>query len=209
MTERQNLMQKTNSWNERYAGQDYFFGTEPNDFLRSIAKTIPKASKVLCLADGEGRNGVFLAGLGHSVTSVDMSEVGLRKAEQLAIKHDVHLETVQADLTEYELGENTWDCIVSIFFHVPTKLRNTIYPRVLSSLKPGGHFILESYTPKQLTFGTGGPPLADYMLTMDLVKSAFGALSFLHAKELERDVIEGPGHTGRAAVLQLLAQKPA
>lgn len=201
-------MQKFKTWNDRYASEDYVFGTKPNDFLKSIAGQVPAESKTLCLADGEGRNGVFLASLGHSVTSIDMSDVGLQKAEQLAEKHNVSLTTIQADLTEYELGEEKWDCIVSIFFHIPTKLQDLIYPRILKSLKPGGYLIIESYTPRQLEFGTGGPPVADYMLTMDLVKSAFGACSFLHAEELDREVVEGIGHTGQAAVLQLLAQKP-
>jgi hypothetical protein len=138
-----------------------------------------------------------------------MSLVGLQKAQQLAARNDVPLTTIHADLTEYDLGANRWDCIVSIFFHIPKNLQDIIYPRLLKSLRPGGHLIIESYTPRQLAFNTGGPPLAEYMLTMDLINSAFEDLLFLHAAELDRQVIEGAGHTGQAAVLQLLAQKPA
>jgi len=202
-------LQKPKGWDERYATEEYLFGTEPNDFLKSVAEQIPRESKVLCLADGEGRNGVFLASLGHSVTSVDMSEVGLRKAQQLAAKKNVPLTTIHADLVEYDFGANRWDCMVSIFFHIPEKLQDIIYPRLLKSLRPGGHLIIESYTPRQLTFNTGGPPLAEYMLTMDLINTAFKDLLFLHAAELDREVVEGAGHTGQAAVLQLLARKPA
>ena len=209
MNEKPSSPQKRKGWDERYATEDYLFGTEPNDFLKSVAEKIPASSKVLCLADGEGRNGVFLASLGHSVTSVDMSLVGLQKAQQLAARNDVPLTTIHADLTEYDLGSSRWDCIVSIFFHIPKNLQDIIYPRLLKSLRPGGHLIIESYTPRQLTFNTGGPPLAEYMLTMELIKSAFEDLLFLHAAELDRQVIEGAGHTGQAAVLQLLAQKPA
>lgn len=198
---------KPAGWNDRYEGDDYFFGTAPNDFLKSVAGEIPSDAKVLCLADGEGRNGVYLAQLDHQVTSVDMSSVGLEKAEKLAAANNISIKTIQADLSEYDLGEAQWDSVVSIFFHIPPKLQQIIYPRIIRSLKPGGLLILESYTPEQLKFGTGGPPVAELMLTFGLAQSAFGEMEFLHAEELERDVVEGAGHTGQAAVLQLLARK--
>jgi SAM-dependent methyltransferase len=138
---------KPSAWNNRYAGDDYVFGTEPNDFLKAVAGKIPDDAAVLCLADGEGRNGVYLAQLGHQVTSVDMSSVGLRKAEKLAKASNVSITTIQEDLTNYDLGETKWDCVVSIFFHIPPKLQQIIYPRIIRSLKPGGLLILESYTP--------------------------------------------------------------
>lgn len=196
------------SWDDRYADDDYLFGTEPNGFLSLVANTIPANSRVLCLADGEGRNGVYLASLGHKVTSIDLSQVGLNKATQLAEKNQVDIETIQADLSTHDLGIESWDCIVSIFFHIPPALQATIYPRIIEALKPGGRLILESYTPDQLQFGTGGPPIASLMLTREIVETAFAALSFDHLQELERDVTEGLGHTGRAAVLQLLATRP-
>lgn len=198
---------KPPTWNNRYAGDDYVFGTEPNDFLKAVAGEMPSNANVLCLADGEGRNGVYLAQLGHQITSVDMSNVGLQKAAKLATASNVTITTIQADLANYDLGETQWDCVVSIFFHIPPKLQQIIYPRIIRSLKPAGLLILESYTPDQLKFGTGGPPVADLMLTLDLARSAFGEMEFLHAEELERDVVEGIGHTGRAAVLQLIARK--
>ncbi|MFT5098158.1 MAG: SAM-dependent methyltransferase [Candidatus Azotimanducaceae bacterium] len=198
---------KRPGWNDRYAGDDYVFGTEPNDFLKSVAGEIPSDANVLCLADGEGRNGVYLAQQGHQITSVDMSSVGLEKAEKLATANKVAITTIQANLAEYDLGEAQWDCVVSIFFHIPPKLQEIIYPRIIRSLKPGGLLILESYTPEQLKFGTGGPPVTELMLTLERARAAFGELAFLHAEELERDVVEGVGHTGRAAVIQLLARK--
>lgn len=194
-------------WNERYAGDDYVFGTEPNEFLKEIAHQIPDESEILCLADGEGRNGVYLAKLGHHVTSIDQSSAGLEKAQGLARQNKVELTTIQADLSDYDLGLAQWDCIVSIFFHIPPELQEKIYPRIIQSMKPDGLLILESYTPDQLKFGTGGPPVANYILTMELVRSAFGELEFLHTRELEREVIEGVGHTGHAAVRQLIAVK--
>jgi SAM-dependent methyltransferase len=198
---------KLRNWNERYDADAYVFGTEPNDFLKAVADRIPADAEVLCLADGEGRNGVHLAELGHTVTSIDMSSVGLAKANRLATERGVSIKTIEADISAYDLGENTWDCIVSIFFHIPSSLQAAIYPRIIRALKPGGLLIVESYTPKQLAFGTGGPPVAEYMLTAELAHRYFEALTFEHCEELERDVIEGTGHTGHAAVFQLLAKK--
>lgn len=196
---------KIRNWDERYAGTDYLFGTEPNDFLVSVASRIPDRSDVLCLADGEGRNGVHLATLGHKVTAIDQSSTGLKKAEQLAADKGVSLTTIVADLSDYDLGDAKWDCIVSIFFHMPSELREKIYPRIVSALKPGGILILESYRPEQLEYGTGGPPIADYLLTEEIVLDAFADLHIDHLVSIERDVLEGSGHTGRAAVLQLVA----
>lgn len=198
---------KKKGWDDRYSKEDYIFGTEPNDFLKSVAERIPEHGKVLCLADGEGRNGVYLAGLGHSVTSVDQSPVGLAKADRLATERGVSLTTVVADLTEYDLGSECWDAVVSIFFHIPEAPRRQIYERVTQSLKPGGMLILESYTPDQLKFRTGGPPMAELMMTKDIARATFPELAFEHCEELERDVVEGSGHTGRAAVLQVIARR--
>ena len=195
------------NWDERYAGDDYLYGTEPNDFLKSAAARIRPGSRVLCIADGEGRNGVYLAELGHRVTSIDRSRRGLEKAERLASDRGVELRTVQADLGDHPLGSSDWDCIVSVFFHVPPALRENIDRRVVEALAPGGLLILEGYTPDQLAYSTGGPPTADMMLTMEILESAFGELEFLHAKETTRDVIEGTGHRGRSAVVQLIAEK--
>ena len=195
---------KFRDWNERYADSDYLFGTKPNDFLKSIADRLAPNSRILCLADGEGRNGVYLATLGHRITAVDQSRVGLEKAKQLAEQKQVSIDTIEADLAEYDLGVESWDCIVSIFFHIPTEVRDRIYPRIITALKPGGLLILESYTPEQLKHGTGGPPIADLMLTQKDLTHYFSEMSAEHLEELDREVIEGTGHTGMASVVQLL-----
>ena len=196
------------NWDERYAAPGYLFGTQPNDFLVSVAERIPAASRVLCLADGEGRNGVYLASLGHRVTSIDASATGLEKAGRLATERGVELQLELADLAERDLGQACWDAIVSIFFHIPPAVRAQLYPRIVAALAPGGLLILESYRPEQLQFGTGGPPRADYMLTAADLQRDFAALEHLHLAAPERAVIEGSGHTGQAAVVQLLARKP-
>jgi len=196
---------KFKDWDDRYADSDYLFGTAPNDFLKSVAERLPPNSRILCLADGEGRNGVYLATLGHKVTAVDQSRVGLEKAKKLAKQKQVSIETIKADLAEYDLGVESWDCIVSIFFHIPSSVRAHIYPRIITALKPGGILILESYTPEQLNHGTGGPPIAELMLTKDELAQYFSEMNLEHLQELEREVIEGTGHTGLASVVQLLA----
>ena len=196
---------KFRDWDDRYAASDYLFGTAPNDFLKTVAHQLAPNSQILCLADGEGRNGVYLAAQGHTVTAVDQSRVGLKKAKKLAQQKQVSVETIKADLAEYDLGVESWDCIVSIFFHIPSEVRANIYPRIIAPLKPGGSLILESYTPNQLNHKTGGPPTSDLMLTKDQLTQYFSEMNLEHLQELEREVIEGTGHTGLASVVQLLA----
>lgn len=196
---------KFRDWDDRYAASDYLFGTAPNDFLKTVAHQLAPNSQILCLADGEGRNGVYLAAQGHTVTAVDQSRVGLEKAKKLAQQKQVSVETIKADLAEYDLGVESWDCIVSIFFHIPSEVRANIYPRIIAALKPGGSLILESYTPNQLNHKTGGPPTSDLMLTKDQLTQYFSEMNLEHLQELEREVIEGTRHTGLASVVQLLA----
>ena len=194
-------------WNERYDTADYQFGVSPNDFLVEKASDLP-VGKTLCLADGEGRNGVYLAKLGHRVTGIDLSSKGQAKARKLAEAENVQLELIEANLVEYDLGDTSWDCIVSIFFHLPSKIRRQVHAKVASALTPGGVLILEAYTPRQLEFGTGGPPNADALMTLDALEGDFPDLTFEYAVEKEREVIEGNLHSGHASVVQLLARKP-
>ncbi len=194
-------------WDDRYKTEDYVFGTEPNDFLAEVASQVPKG-KVLCLADGEGRNGVYLAELGHRVTSVDASGVALDKARQLANERSVSLTFEQADLNDYSLGDAAWDCCVSIFFHMPHEMRRAMHRKIMQAMRPGGYLILEAYTPAQLAFGTGGPPVEELLMTLELLREDFAGLNFLIGREIERDVREGKGHAGHSSVVQVLAQKP-
>jgi SAM-dependent methyltransferase len=194
-------------WNERYDTDDYQFGVSPNDFLVDKAADLP-VGKTLCLADGEGRNGVYLAKLGHQVTGIDLSSKGQEKARKLAGEENVQLELIEADLVEYDLGEASWDCIVSIFFHLPSKIRRQVHAKVARALKPGAVLILEAYTPRQLEFGTGGPPIKDALMTLDSLEADFPDLQFEYAIEKEREVIEGNLHSGHASVVQLFARKP-
>lgn len=197
-----------NPWDQRYGTETYQYGTEPNDFLRAEAHRLAPGSRVLCLADGEGRNGVFLAGLGHVVTGVDLSEVGLRKARALADARGVEITTVVADLAEYDPGVACWDAVVSIFNHLPPAVRARLYPRVVQALAPGGLLVLEHYHPRQLALGTGGPPDAAMMITLADLESSFQGFEVLHAFEGEREIHEGALHNGLSAVTQWVARRP-
>jgi Tellurite resistance protein TehB. len=193
-------------WNQRYAVDDYVYGKAPNDFLREQHGAIPKG-KVLCLAEGEGRNAVYLASLGYEVWAVDASSVGRDKALKLAKEMNVSLNYEVADLAEYDLGNNEWSGIVSIFCHLPPALRESLHRRVVAALKPGGVILLEGYRPDQLEFGTGGPPSKELMMSAQQLQSDFSLLSVVHLQELERDVTEGICHTGEGAVVQMVASK--
>ncbi|MBW7932290.1 MAG: methyltransferase domain-containing protein [Gemmatimonadaceae bacterium] len=195
-------------WNERYGVPDYVYGTEPNDFLAAQAATIPRG-RVLSLADGEGRNGVYLATLGHTVTSVDASEVGLAKARALAAAKGVSITTVAADLSAFAIAPDSWEGIVSIFCHLPPALRRRVYADAVRGLVPGGVFVLEAYRPAQIALGTGGPSNPENTPTLAALREELAGLEFVHAVELERDIHEGALHHGRSAVVQVVARRPA
>lgn len=202
----QSFIMDAEFWNNRYAVPDYVFGEEPNGFVAETAARIP-AGSVLCLAEGEGRNAVHLAALGHKVTAVDQAVAGLEKARLLAAKRGVEVETVVGDLGNYRIQQGAWSGIVAIFAHLPQPLRRQVHASVVAGLQPGGVFILEAYTPAQLEFGTGGPKSPELLMNLKDLKEELAGLEFLIARELVRDVVEGGGHTGRGAVVQILGRK--
>ena len=193
-------------WNTRYGDADYFYGTEPNDFLRENAHHLPDGP-ILCLADGEGRNSVFLASLGREVHSVDIAAAGVEKTRRLAVERGVTVHAEVGDLATFDLGQLKWAGIVSIFSHLPSELRKDLHRRVVESLQPGGVVILEAYTPDQIGRGTGGPQVEDLLMTEKALRSEFAELELIHIQECVRDVVEGTGHTGTAAVVQVVARK--
>lgn len=192
-------------WDGRYGGTDeYHYGTEPNDFLQTTVADLPPGD-ALCLADGEGRNGVHLASLGHRVTSVDLSEAGMAKAARLAADRGVDLVTVVADLAHYDLGTERWDLIVSIFAHTPPPIRRRVHGAMARALRPGGRLVLEAYTPDQIGRGTGGPPVPELTMDLDRLRAELAGMRFDHELETVRPVVEGPGHSGDGAVVQVVA----
>ena len=161
------------------------------------------------MAEGEGRNAVFLAQQGYAVTAVDGSQVGLDKAQVLAETRGVKLECICADLADFELGVGAWDAIISIFCPLPPAIRQALYRKVLAALKPGGVFLLEAYTPDQIKHGTGGGKSVELMQTAASLRAELPGLDFVHLLELEREVVEGTFHTGLGAVVQAIGVKRA
>lgn len=196
-------------WDDRYSAPSFFYGTEPNDFLREQEVRFAAKGRVLCLAEGEGRNAVWLAQQGFDVTAVDGSAVGLAKARALAADRGVHIGTVTADLAVWRIDASQWDVVVSIWCHLPSALRREVHRQVVNALRPGGVLVLEAYTPAQLAFKTGGPPDPDMMPTLSLLRDELAGLDFDFARECERTIHEGAGHNGRSAVVQLVAVRPA
>ena len=193
-------------WDRRYAAGAYAFGTEPNDFLIEAAPLIP-AGPVLCLAEGEGRNAVWLAARGHPVTAVDASTVGIAKAEALARTRGVRIATVAADLSDYPIEPGSWAGIVAIFAHLPPPLRRSVHRAAAAGLVPGGVFILEAYTPAQAAYRTGGPSRPELLYRLADLRDDLAGLEIVVGREFEREIFEGTLHTGRSAVVQVLARR--
>lgn len=220
-------------WNARYAIDEYVYGTEPNDFVvQSLPAILSKGpsdppeaalgrlppggdaglgrpgARVLCIADGEGRNSVWLARQGCRVTAIDVAEEGLAKARKLAERSGVRIETRLADVASFDFGTDRWDAVVSIFLHLPPKVRRAAHRRALAGLKPGGVFVYEAYGPEQVRYRTGGPAGEPELLhSRDDVVSDFEGCAIEHAFEGVRAVDEGRQHRGDGYVVQVIARK--
>jgi glycine/D-amino acid oxidase-like deaminating enzyme len=162
---------------------------------------------VLCVAEGEGRNAVYLAQAGCEVVAIDASRVGLDKAARLARQCGVHIDTVVADLADFAIQPHSWDAVVSIFCHLAPQLRKALHRRVVTGLRRGGVLVLEAYRPEQIRYATGGPAKADMMPSLAELRDELEGLEFQHAVEIVRDVSEGKYHTGKGAVVQVVAVK--
>jgi len=194
-------------WDTRYGAPGYAYGTEPNEFLAEVVDRL-RPGLALSLGEGEGRNAAFLAGRGWRVVGVDRSRVGLRKARSLAAERGFELAVCVADLAAFPIPVGRFDVIVSIFCHLPPAVRRSVHAAIVRGLPPGGMYVLEAYTPRQLAFGTGGPPVADLLVTLDDVRRELAGLDVVIGREVERDVVEGRMHRGRSAVVQVLARRP-
>jgi SAM-dependent methyltransferase len=194
-------------WDNRYNSSEYIFGTEPNDFLRDRVGEIPSGGRVLCIGDGEGRNAVFLAGLGFQVTAMDASAVGMQKAQELAQRMNVQIQTVVGDLAEFAFGTQCWDGFVSIFCHLPPVLRSAVHAQVLSALAPKGVFLLEGYAPSQLQYKTGGPSDPAMLYELDAVSQELAGLDVVVLEEVIREIQEGTAHRGTSATVQYIGRK--
>ncbi len=201
---------KSGFWDERYARDGYLFGTEPNGFLKSQAHLFAPGQNVLAVADGEGRNGVFLAKLGAHVTALDFSRLALDKGQALAGKTGVAITSVQQDLFEWQAEDQAFDAVVAIFIQfAPPRERDQLFGQMKRTLKPGGLVVMQGYRPEQIENGTGGPPNAENMYTSDILRARFGDFDILHLEEHDDTIEEGSGHVGISALIDLVARKPA
>ena len=195
-------------WDQRYAGTHFHYGTEPNAWLRSTAWRLPRrGGTALAVADGEGRNGVWLARQGLDTTSLDQSGAGLAKARHLAAEHGVALRTVQADLAEWVWPMAAFDVIASIYVHLPDTLRRRTHAGIVHALRPGGLLVLEAFTPAQLTCASGGPRDPALLYTEAQLREDFARLEELALLSGAVLLAEGAGHRGSAQVVRLLARR--
>jgi SAM-dependent methyltransferase len=191
-------------WDQRYSTDEFAYGKEPNDFLVELLPVLPRG-KALCLGAGEGRNAVFLAQNGYEVTAVDLSAVGLKKAESLAREKGVAIRCELADLKDYTIEPDAWDLILSIFCHTPAKIRRRIHSEVITGLRPGGAFVLEAFTVDQIQLKTGGPPEFSMMMSSQKLFNDLKGLQIALNREVVREIHEGRYHNGKCAVVQLMA----
>jgi ubiquinone/menaquinone biosynthesis C-methylase UbiE len=196
-------------WQGRYrTASGYLFGEGPNAFLKSQAHLLRKGQTALAVADGEGRNGVFLAEQGLDVVSTDFSSEGQAKARALATVRGVNLRVVQADMTKWDWQPAAFDVVAGIFIQFADPVqRQAIFDGIKRTLKPGGLLLLEGYRPKQLEYGTGGPRQLDHLYTRELLEQAFGDFSSLDIREYDSALEEGTHHVGMSALIDLVGRK--
>jgi 2-polyprenyl-3-methyl-5-hydroxy-6-metoxy-1,4-benzoquinol methylase len=195
-------------WNARFAADGFVFGTEPNAFLASQLGRLSPGMRALCVADGEGRNSVWLARQGLEVTAFDFSPVGLAKAMKLARQNGVKVDYRQADVNEWDWDAARYDVVVAIFVQfTPPAERSRMFEGMIRALKPGGLLILQGYRPEQLKYATGGPKRVENLYTEPLLRESFAALEILHLASHDEVVDEGAGHKGMSALIDLVARR--
>jgi SAM-dependent methyltransferase len=196
------------TWNRRFGDEGYLFGTAPNSWLREHAKIWRPGQRILSVADGEGRNSVWLAGLGLVVDAFDVAEVGVAKARRLATTQGVAVNFAVSDCDAFPWPQDTYDGVAAIFVQfADPAMRERLFANINRCLKPGGALVLQGYTPKQLDYKTGGPPHASHMYTQSLLRDAFADLELAELREYEAELAEGSGHRGRSALIGLVARR--
>ena len=197
-------------WNTRFDTPDYVFGTRPSGFLTAHAGMIPPGARTLCIADGEGRNSVWLARQGCDVTAFDISPNAIAKAERLARQAEVAPRFVVSTIEDWNWDAPGYDLVVAIFFQFLSPAERTeVFAGLRRALLPGGRLMLHGYTPKQVEYGTGGPGNPANMYTEDMLREAFSDLRILRLDGYEKELDEGRGHSGRSALIDLIADAPA
>jgi 2-polyprenyl-3-methyl-5-hydroxy-6-metoxy-1,4-benzoquinol methylase len=196
------------TWNRRYATDDFLFGTAPNEWLREQVLALAPRGRILCVADGEGRNSVWLARQGFAVDAFDVADRAVDKARGLAAREGVSVNFAVADCDAFAWPEAAYDGVAAIFVQfADPPMRARLFDRIVRSLKPGGVLILQGYTPKQLEYRTGGPPSLSHLYTPELLRAVFAELTIIELREYEAEVCEGQGHSGRSALVGLVARR--
>ena len=199
----------TQFWNERFDKEEFIFGKKPNEYLTlQTRRYLKPKSKVLCIADGEGRNGVWLAQQGMQVVAFDASDIALAKAEQFAKDNQVEVEYYFSDTDSFNWQVNIYDAVIGIFIQfADPQMRARIFQKTYEALKPGGIFILQGYTPKQLEYKTGGPSLLEHLYTEEMIRDLAKEFEILDLCCYEKELNEGARHAGMSALLGLVAKK--
>jgi cyclopropane fatty-acyl-phospholipid synthase-like methyltransferase len=198
------------TWDARFSDPDFLFGTEPNAYLASHRTLLEAGKSALAVADGEGRNGVWLAQQGLRVDAFDISPVGVAKADELARRARVSMNLHVSDCDAWDWRPEAYDVVAAIFVQFAgPEMRRSLFAGMIATLKPGGYLIIQGYTPKQLGYKTGGPGLLDHLYTAGMMREAFSALEIVELREYESDLNEGTQHVGPSALLGMVARKRA
>jgi 2-polyprenyl-3-methyl-5-hydroxy-6-metoxy-1,4-benzoquinol methylase len=196
-------------WNQRFARPGYLFGQEPNAFLAAHAGLLRPGMRALCVADGEGRNSVWLAGQGLQVDAFDLAELGVEKARALAASASLTVNYEVADCEHWRWPQSEYDLVAAIFIQfADPAMRERLFARMIAALKPGGLLLVQGYTPRQLEYKTGGPGQLENLYTSELMHSLCKGLDLIELREYEAELSEGSQHAGRSALLGLVARKP-
>lgn len=197
-------------WNERFATSEFVFGKEPSQFLVAQADYLTPGAKALSVADGEGRNSVFMAQRGMDVTAMEFSPNAIAKAKSLADEHGVSVDFQQADIFSWDWASDSYDLVAAVFIQfMGAEARAGIFAGMKQTVKPGGLILLHGYTPKQLEYRTGGPGVAENLYTKEQLAADFDGWEILRLEEYEAELNEGPGHAGQSALIDLIARKPS
>lgn len=196
-----------NKWDEQFQQNKYTYGKEVNKFIKSKCDLFPDNSNIACFAEGEGRNAVYLAKLGHDVTAYDLSSVGLEHASILAKENGVSIQTVEADLIDMELDRNKYDGGIMVFGHVHDANQKQFMNNMIHAIKPGGYFIFEVYSKAQIDYDTGGPGLVDMLYDPKVILDIIRPHKCVHFYYGEANRMEGYRHTGVGHVIQVVIQK--
>jgi SAM-dependent methyltransferase len=198
------------TWNARFARDDYHFGEEPNAFVRSHAHLLVAGQSALCVADGEGRNSVFLAGRGLTVTAFDFAPNAVAKAHKLAARRGVSVDHFLGDIFSWDWTAAVYDAVVGIFIQfMGPDVRDPVFAGMMAAVKPGGLMLLEGYRPEQVGYGTGGPPRRENMYTVDGLSAQFAGWEILELNAYDAEIHEGSAHGGMSALIDLVARKPS